>query len=374
MVQSLGDRYRSRAGRGQHASVVAVLLASSLVAAAPAPGPPPSLAATGLYADPVARFLAPGVRPFSPQYPLWTDGATKRRWIHLPEGAAIDAADPDAWILPIGTRIWKEFSFERRIETRYMERTASGEWLYATYRWNAEETEALLAPARGVRRAAESRPGVPYSLPSVADCHACHESGATPVLGFSALQLSSDRDPLAPHAALPEPGSLDLAELVRRGVVVKLPPEVAAHAPRVRAETPTARAALGYLHANCAHCHNEQSPIANLGLFLTVKVDGTCAALASAVGHESQYRPTGTAIDSRIVAGSPEASLLIARIASRDPTRQMPPLGTRLVDQEALALITRWITEDLAASPVAPRAAHVHSLALASEVTQEVEP
>ncbi len=52
---------------------------------------PARLADTGLYADPASKTLAPGIFPFSPQYPLWSDGAVKRRWIRLPEGAAIDA-------------------------------------------------------------------------------------------------------------------------------------------------------------------------------------------------------------------------------------------------------------------------------------------
>ena len=354
-------------------SLLAGLVERPAVAAEVAAEPPARLADTGLYADPTTKTLAPGVFPFSPQYPLWSDGAVKRRWIRLPAGRAIDASDPDAWVLPIGTRIWKEFAFARRIETRYMERTASGEWLYATYRWNEEETEATLAPARGVKRAAESRPGVPYGLPSVADCRACHESGAAPVLGFAALQLSSDRDPLAPHATPPEPGSVDLEELLRRGLVAGLPATIAAHAPRVRAETPTARAALGYLHGNCAHCHNARSPIANLGLFLDVKVDGTCDALTSAVGHPSQYRPTGTSIDSRIVPGDPGASLLITRIASRDSPRQMPPLGTHLVDEEAVALLTRWIADELGPR-TAPAGSIPTSLAPASEPTQENAP
>jgi hypothetical protein len=214
---------------------------------------------------------------------------------------------------------------------------------------------------------------VPYGLPSVADCRACHESGASAVLGFSALQLSSDRDPQAPHATPPEPGSLDLDGLLRRGLVVGLPATIAAHAPRVRAATATARAALGYLHGNCAHCHNARSPIANLGLYLDVKVDGTCEALASAVGHESQYRPTGTSIKTRIVPGIPEASLLIARTSSRDPARQMPPLSTRLVDEEALALLNRWIAEDLVAQPAVPGGTTATSLAPASEIEQENE-
>jgi hypothetical protein len=32
---------------------------------------------------------------------------------------------------------------------------------------------------------------------------------------------------------------------------------------------------------------------------------------------------------------------------TRDPYRQMPPLGTKIVDKEAVDLITKWILEDL---------------------------
>jgi len=347
-----------------------VLLGGAPVAA----DAPATLAETGLYSDFVAKTIATDVHPFSPQYPLWTDGALKRRWIWLPAGTAIDASDPDAWIFPIGTRIWKEFAFSRRIETRYMERLASGEWLYASYRWNEDESAATLAPVRGVRRAAESRPGVPYGIPSLVDCRSCHESGASSVLGFSALQLSADRDPGGLHQAPLETGFLDLAELVRRGLVVGLPPGLADGAPRVHAGTPTARTALGYLHGNCAHCHNPHSPIANLGLFLDVRADGTPDAIATAVAHESHYRPTGTSIETRIVPGDPGASLLIARVSSRNPVRQMPPTGTHLVDEEAIALLTRWIADDLETTPAAADAHPNPSLAPSSEISKEDAP
>ena len=76
------------------------------------------LADTGLYQDASAERVAADVLAYTPQYPLWSDGATKRRWIRLPPGAAIDASDPDAWVFPIGTQIWKEFSFGGRVETR----------------------------------------------------------------------------------------------------------------------------------------------------------------------------------------------------------------------------------------------------------------
>ena len=94
----------------------------------------------------------------------------------------------------------------------------------------------------------------PYTIPSESDCRACHEGAPVPVLGFSALQLSSDRDPLAPHA---EPANgLDLRALVARGWLRNLPPEMLEQPPRIAAASPTERAVLGYLHGNCGHCHS----------------------------------------------------------------------------------------------------------------------
>ncbi len=86
---------------------------------APLPG---RLSQTGLYRAGSSTEIAPDHLPYAPQYPLWSDGASKRRWIWLPPGTQIDASDPDRWQFPIGTRFWKEFSFGERTETRYLER------------------------------------------------------------------------------------------------------------------------------------------------------------------------------------------------------------------------------------------------------------
>src|SRR5687768_2042345 len=190
------------------------MLAACTSAAAPldAGEPPPTLRETG--------FGELEMLPFAPQYPLWSDGATKRRWIHLPAGSSIDASG--AWDFPVGTRLWKEFSFGRRVETRYMERGAGG-WTYATYAWNDDGTEATRAPPRGLVTDVEVAPGVRHVIPGEGDCLACHATGPTPVLGFSALQLSPDRDPLAPHAEAPPDGAVDLASLAASGRLRGLP-------------------------------------------------------------------------------------------------------------------------------------------------------
>jgi hypothetical protein len=337
------------------ASIALLALAAvALARSEEAKAPPERLADTGLYADFDARVVAPDVLAFSPQYPLWTDGAAKARWIRLPPGTAIDASDPDAWRFPVGTRLWKEFSFGRRVETRMIQLGRDGEWSFATYVWDEEERDARLAPERGLRGVVETSDGKRHDVPSRQDCRACHEGGPSAVLGFSALQLSSDRDPLAPHAEAPRPGAVDLAELVERGLVRGLPDDLVATPPRIDARTPRERAALGYLHGNCGQCHNARGPLASLGLALDVPLAaerrGTPPAIASALGRPSVYRGCPDARE-RIAPGDPAKSLLPRRMGSRNPILQMPPLGTNVADEKALRLLSDWIREDLAPAP-----------------------
>ena len=111
-----------------------LMAALTLVAPAALAELPVHLRDTGLYADGSMSQVRPENLPFSPQYPLWSDGAAKRRWISLPAGTFIDAAQPDAWEFPRGTRLWKEFSHAGRpVETRFIERLADGSWRFAAY-------------------------------------------------------------------------------------------------------------------------------------------------------------------------------------------------------------------------------------------------
>lgn len=312
-----------------------------------APTPPATLAETGLYADPEGLVVGPNNLAFSPQYPLWTDGAAKSRWIFLPPDTAIDATDPDAWVFPVGTRLWKEFSFSGRpVETRYMQRLADGSWMYASYEWDADGRGAVLVPETGIRFAYQLTSTRAHAIPGTVDCKVCHGGGPSEVLGFSALQLSPDRDPGALRAD--RESDLDLEVLVQRGLIVGLDPAMLTSPPRIEAETETERAALGYLHANCGHCHNSRGPLANLGLFLRQELlRPRQAVLDSVVGHPVGKPAPGQSADAvdRIEPGHPERSAVFERISSRYPALQMPPLGTVLVDDDAVALVGRWITQ-----------------------------
>jgi hypothetical protein len=316
--------------------------------AEPARALPQHLRDTGLFVEGSMIDVRPDVMPFSPQYPLWSDGATKRRWIWLPPGTRIDAAQADAWDFPRGTRLWKEFSHGDAIETRYIERGMDGEWRFGSYVWNADGTDAVLADPDGIRDlAAAGAPNGRYTIPAVDDCRACHEGAPVPVLGFSALQLSPDRDPLAPHAERTA-NAVDLNVLVSRGVLKNLSAALIAKPPRIEAQSPAERAALGYLHGNCGNCHNDEGPLAVLEMTLAQRVaappGARDAVKRSIVDVPSQFRAQGAPRDAdRVEPGRLDASVLAMRMGSRDPLQQMPPLGTQAVDAEALSLIARWI-------------------------------
>lgn len=314
---------------------------------------PANLRDTGLYSDFAARTIDTRNLPYSPQYPLWSDGASKRRWIYLPPGTSIDASDPDVWVFPAGTKVWKEFSFGGRpVETRLIEILESGEMRFASYAWNADGSDAVLAPAQGLKGVAEIQSGVRHDIPGVLDCQACHVNRRAEVLGFSALQLSPERDPNAPHAEPVAEGMINLEVLTQRKLIRSHPAQWKRHPPRLSAASSTARAALGYLHANCGNCHNPAGSLETLNLLLRCSVAANAVsepALETAVNKRGRYRiPHLAAGETFLIRpGDPERSAVLYRMSSRNPFHQMPPLATKLTDTEAVQLVRLWIEVDL---------------------------
>jgi hypothetical protein len=288
-------------------------------------------------------YTAPGTLEYSPQYPLWSDGATKRRFVSIPKGEAIDASDPDAWRFPAGTRFWKEFSFGERVETRYLEKLPDGSFRFAAYVWDRALGDAVLAPETGQTKVHALADGVAHDVPSRSDCRACHEGRSSLVLGFNALQLSPDRDPLAPHVESLPAGAVDLRGLVERGLLRGLRPALLTTPPRISASSATARAAQGYLFGNCASCHNRTGPLASLGLDFDQSV--VSDSPPSSVGQRSRFVVPGARGSLRIAPGRPHDSAVWFRMSVRNPSQQMPPLGSKLVDRAGLDLVARFIAQ-----------------------------
>jgi hypothetical protein len=297
----------------------------------PALDAPATLSATGLYSNIATKTIAPGVDAYEPSFKLWSDGAEKNRWVHLPPCTTIDTSDMDHWSFPIGTRLWKEFLVGgKRVETRLVVRTGPGawDWILVSYQWNADETEAYAVP-NGVVNAN----GTPHDIPAVWECKTCHGHSPERVLGFGAVQLS--------HGGQ----GVTVAKLSAQG---KLTTPYWGYTVPGNALTV---AALGYLHANCGHCHNETGS----GVWLTppyvlrLSVNATTVAetgvMQTAVGVPvSEFSHPGIAF--RIAPGDVGSSCVAYRMSVRGTSDQMPPFGTEEVDPDGLATIQAWI-EDL---------------------------
>jgi hypothetical protein len=283
---------------------------------------PQRLSETGLYVEGGVDTVAPDVHPYRPRFELWSDGARKQRFVRLPEGARIDSSDMDSWQFPVGTQLWKEFTRDgTRVETRLIERRANG-WVGLAYVWQADG-----ADARAVPYGAIDALGSPHDVPASNECNACHGGRESFVLGFSALQLAE-----------PDSAELNLQQLVVADLLSDAPSE-----PLEVPGNETEQAALGYLHANCSHCHNASrpdnpgarcfDPKGDLDFFLR-------ATSGQTVAETSTYRTgEGPAFDK----GTPGKSPMLELMKRRGRLQQMPPLATKVVDQAAVSLLERWI-------------------------------
>jgi hypothetical protein len=294
------------------------------------------LACTGLYGPEgqhwASKRLGSGVFAYAPGAELWSDGMHKARFVWLPPGTTIDAAQSGEWKFPNGTKFWKEFTWRgKRIETRYLE-NRFGYWYRTTYRWNASESNAFELRAGEV-----DVPGTEhYEIPTASDCDRCHGGARNGILGFDAILLSD-----------PRATGLNATELTARALLTPPLPPIAV--PGTDAE----RDALTYLHVNCGvSCHNPTYPAEAwwTGFYLRLEPDQL-----GSVQQTNTYL-TGVGVDSYIAApdnpylalkliapGEPARSAVIVRDSARGSYLQMPPLATHVVNDAGLALLERWI-------------------------------
>jgi len=288
------------------------------------------LSETGLFDDFAAKHVAPGIVAFEPTYKLWSDAATKRRWIRLPPGTQIDTADMDHWVFPVGTKFFKEFSLGGTLlETRLIERYGDGpeDYWFGAFVWTPDGTDAVFAEG-----GQNDINGTMHDAPAQKDCGKCHRGDVGRVLGFSAIQLSRATAPPA------------MPELVALGLLSDPPADP--HGFPVPGDAATS-AALGYLHANCGHCHNENGaawPDTQMVLRLVVgdRDAATSGVEQSIVGKNVTYW-RGGAITLRVDPGAPDGSAIVARMNVRGSMDEMPPIATELVDATGVATVRSWI-------------------------------
>jgi uncharacterized repeat protein (TIGR03806 family) len=296
-----------------------------------------------------------GVIPYDLNTPLFSDYASKYRFIWMPGGTAAQYRADDVFEFPVGTILAKTFAFpdasggrfpgsgskQRLIETRLLVHAKAG-WVALPYIWDSAGHDATLqlVPDPVAIHFIDSA-GHPhdfnYVIPNANECHECHDNQKVLLpIGLKARNLNKD-------FAYAEGSENQLAYLARVGYLQGLPtdsplPKAARWDDSSAALSDRARA---YLDNNCAHCHQPGGQAGYTAVdFRLIQTDlshqGLCKSPNSA-GFVGALRYD-------VIPGDPAHSILIYRLESVAPKVSMPALGRDVVHGEGVQLLREWIT------------------------------
>jgi len=326
---------------------------------AASPEPPEFLSQTGIFNDLATLTPIDGIIPYEPNLPFWSDGASKQRWVAIPNdgshdqaGEHITFAENDPWEFPRGTVFIKHFELPldrrnprqtRRLETRLMVHGEDGNYYGVTYRWLEDGSDAVLLQD-GMDETIDiidengQNTTQTWKYPSRDECFTCHKEASGTVLGFNTRQLNGD-------LTYPESGltANQLITLNHLGIFDQTLNEadIPDYLKTVSLDDPNASLELkarSYLDVNCGYCHNpntgvlsefdarlftplEQTNLINGNLRDNLGIDGSRV----------------------IVPGDTALSALYIRMNRAHDEIAMPPLAKNVIDQEGVQLIADWI-------------------------------
>ena len=297
---------------------------------APAPGAslPLTLSATGCFEAGDPRQPASGLIPYDVRVPFWSDGASKRRFMALPDGTSAGVLDDGRLAFPVGSVLIKEFSLGGRpVETRLFMKYREAQWTGISYVWNPEGTDATLRPEGDILR--RSFGDQSWSYPTRQSCAGCHTADRGLGLEVAQLDLSRpdpDGHPKNQLDRLRAAGAID-------GQVNRMP-----RLPGMAGKASLEARARAYLHVNCSMCHEPAGPT-------PVDMDlrfSTPLAETELCGRRPTEGDLGVSGARRLAPGAPSRSLLIVRMRTIG-RGHMPPIGPEQLDPEGAALVESWI-------------------------------
>ena len=326
----------------------------SITEATPAP---PLLSLTGAFEDLEALEPVDGLIPYALNAPFWSDGAIKSRWIAIPNDGTHDAANEQIvyseegrWQYPEGSVTVKHFDMlidetnntRRRLETRFIVKGPQDSFYHVTYRWNEDETDAvLLETAETETLAIRTNKGVRFQqwlYPSRENCVDCHRAGSGSFLGLSARQLNGDF--LYPQTGVE---ANQLATLNSLGIFSEDVDENSLNTLLTAKSLDDGSAtleerALSYLDTNCGYCHFP-------GSITTARFDArmTTPLENSAIINGFVFNNNGIQNAAVVAPGDTAKSLVYFRMRNIGNMASMPPIAKAVVDTAGLKLIEDWI-------------------------------
>ncbi len=289
------------------------------------------LSATGCVDAANPRLPSTAMIPYNVESQLWSDSATKERYLALPDNTQIDLTSDGDFLFPVGSVLLKHFKLgDKYIETRLFARGQLG-WQGFSYEWRDDQTDATLL-ADGKEKTIDT---ILWQYPSPAQCLVCHTQAANFSLGLETLQLNASMNYSGISA-----NQLDtLAHIHLFSSAMTTTQKAQKLFPLDHPSATLAQRARSYLHSNCSGCHR---PAGVSSVNLDLRFSSTLTAM-NACDARPMVEDLGIANARLIAPGEPARSVLLARMKVRNGN-QMPTLGTHLVDEAAVQVVSDWIS------------------------------
>jgi len=317
---------------------------------------PQTLSATGIFANVATLSPNPGVLPYTPNLPFWSDFAVKTRFFCIPNaGGQMTWSQDGPWTFPAGMFWVKSFGLQSvrsnppvaggtsaviPVETRLLVETGSGVY-GVSYRWNSAGTDATLEPIGGdTFTVSVTQNGQPYTqtwtVPGRQDCVTCHNQLAGGPLSFTTRQLNAVND-------INGFAGNQLTLLQQGGYfsnTVPSPNLLPCYIQPGATNFPVEARIRSYLAVNCAYCHQAggSGPSFDSRPQLTLAQTGLISGSAGIVLNAG---------DELIVPGDTNHSIVLSRMIAGNGYSRMPPLATNELDQTDIALMQQWILTTL---------------------------
>ena len=309
---------------------------------------PLKLSLTGLFSDTTKLTPNPGLIEYDVNVPLWSDGATKQRWIGVPDNSKVEVQKDGTLLLPVGSVLAKQFYLDTgattptRVELRVLVHEKNG-WAGYTYKWNAAQTDADLAYDGAQQSFKVKDPTASggyrnqvWNYPASSDCMSCHTDAGDWALSIRYNQLNRDfQYSKVQDNQLRAWNNIGLFNppIAESGIH-----ELPAHENPYGNTGTVEHRARAWLDVNCATCHAPSGPAPG-GMDMRSEARLLDMNLFDVTPSEGSLGLTNA---HRILAGKKESSVLWERLRRTDGFR-MPKIGSTVVDKVGVQLIGNWI-------------------------------
>ena len=290
---------------------------------------------------------------YEPASSLFTDYASKKRFIWMPAGVSgTYVADNKIIDFPVGTVLIKTFYYTttqpgnvtKIIETRLMIRKDDG-WKFYEYLWNDEQTEANLVSGTdftngSIKNITFTKPSgeiitTDYRIPSDSECFACHKINeiATPI-GVKPQNLNHNH-------TYGNSSKKILQKLVDQGYLDSYPSSIVSTVDYHDTTQPLDLRLRSYLDINCAHCHQDQARCYYRPVRFPFSQTDIDSNIGICLAADEEISPT---LQKVISPGNYTKSIMHYRMSSNEESERMPLLGRTIVHDEGVALLEQYIS------------------------------